>query len=290
MIVDIKGFYDLHVHSSPCLFPRLIDDRGCVQAAASSGLGGIMLKCHHESTAIRAQKLRQEFPDIKIYGGIVLNEHVGGFNPQAVEECLQLGGKEVWMPTIDADYHARVYGFKGKYDVLQNEVETSRDLKGLTVLDEQGKIKKNVQEILKLIAEYNVILGTCHLAPHEIFHLVKAARAIGVKKILITHPFLKTPGLSLEQLKELIVLGAKAEFCYCTVSMMWRHATVQEVAAAIKEIKPANAIITSDSGQRHNPIPPESLRVFAQCLYECGLSKEDISLLAVDNPKGLMEE
>ena len=289
-MIDVRGFYDLHVHTSPCLFPRLTDDRGCVRAAYEAGIGGIMLKSHHESTVSRAEKLRQEFPNIKIYGGIVLNDYAGGFNPQVVEESLKFGGKGVWMPTIEADYHVQIYGSKGKFDVMEGEASANQESRGLTILDEQGKIKKNVQEILKLIAEYKVILSTCHLSPPEIYSLVKTARTIGVQKILITHPFLKTPGLGLDQLRELIALGAKAEFCYCTVSPMWHHATVQQVAAAIKEIKPTNAIITSDSGQCHNPMPHESLRVFAQCLYECGLSKKDIVLLAAENPMRLLEE
>lgn len=290
MLIDIQGFYDLHFHSTPCLFPRISDDRGCVTAAAEAGMGGMMLKCHHESTVSRARELQREFPGFKVYGGIVLNEYVGGINPLAVEASLKMGGKEVWMPTIDAENHAKAHGSRGKYDVQEGgNTGEIQELKGITVLDADGSISQAAKEVLKLIAEYNVILGTCHLSPAEIFKLVKTAREIGVQKILITHPLFKVPALNLAQIKELVALGAKAEFGYCTVSPMWHYATVQEVAAIIKEIKPENAIIMSDAGQRHNPLPHESLRVFAQCLYECGLTKEDIRVLAADNPKMLIE-
>ncbi|WP_227767322.1 DUF6282 family protein [Zhaonella formicivorans] len=289
MLISLEGAYDLHVHTHPCLFPRLCDDRAAVTAAAQAGLAGMMLKCHHESTVSRARELQREFDNFKVFGGIVLNEYVGGINPQAVEAALKMGAKEVWMPTIDADNHAKAHGSKGKYDVQEGgSTGDGSEIKGVNVLDSEGNINRQTKEVLKLVAEFDVILGTCHLSPDEIYKLVKAAKELGVKKILITHPFFKVPALSVSQLKELVAMGAKAEFGYCTVSPMWHYATVQEVTAALKEIGAENAIIISDAGQRHNPMPHESLRVFAQCLYECGMSKEELRLLMVDNPKALL--
>ena len=45
-----------------------------------------------------------------------------------------------------------------------------------------------MKDILKLIAEADVILDTCHLGAGETLALVKEAREIGVKKIIICHP------------------------------------------------------------------------------------------------------
>jgi hypothetical protein len=289
-MINLDGAYDLHVHSHPCLFPRICDDKTAVAAAADAGLGGILLKCHHESTVSRASELQNDYNDFRVYGGIVLNEYVGGINPLAVEAALKLGAKEVWMPTIDADNHAKAHGSRGKYDVQEGgSTGDAEEVKGISVFDADGNINEKTKEVLQLIADHNAILGTCHLSQEEIFKLVKTAREIGVKKILITHPFFKVPAFSISQVKELVALGATAEFGYCTVSPMWHYATVQEVTAAIKEIGPKNCIIISDAGQRHNPMPHESLRVFAQCLYECGMTKEEIHTLIVENPRGLVE-
>ncbi len=289
-MISLEGVFDLHVHSHPCLFPRICDDRDAVAAAAAAGLGGILLKCHHESTVSRACELQKSYEDFRVYGGIVLNEYVGGINPLAVEAALKLGGKEVWMPTIDADNHAKVHGSRGKYDVQEGgSTGDAEEVKGISVVDSDGNINEQTKEVLQLIADHNAILGTCHLSQDEIYRLIKTAKEIGVKKILITHPFFKVPAFSVSQVKELVKLGATAEFGYCTVSPMWHYATVQEVTAAIKEIGVKNCIIISDAGQRHNPMPHESIRVFAQCLHECGMSKEDISVLTKENPRGLVE-
>ena len=107
-LVDVTGAVDLHCHPYPDLFPRLADDFDIVRAARDAGLKAILLKCHHENTVSRAYLVQRVIPGIRVFGGIVLNYYVGGINPAAVEASLRLGGKEVWMPTVDAGYHATI--------------------------------------------------------------------------------------------------------------------------------------------------------------------------------------
>ncbi len=254
-------------------------------AAAQAGMTAIVLKCHHESTVSRAAWASRVVPEVKVFGGIVLNSHVGGLNPAAVEAALRLGAKEVWMPTIDAANHARVYGSRGKYDVQTSGKEEAEG--GLTIFRGE-ELAPEVKAILDLIAQHDAILGTCHLSPEEIFALVRAARGIGVRRILITHPFFRVPGLQVGQIKALTEMGAMAEFGYCTVSPMWAYVRLDQVLEALREVGPGRAVLMSDAGQRHNPMPPEALRVFAQCLHEKGLSEADVRRLVVDNPRFLL--
>ncbi|MBI2370274.1 MAG: hypothetical protein HYV08_08595 [Deltaproteobacteria bacterium] len=285
-IIRVRGAVDLHCHSAPDLFPRLADDRETIVAARDAGVRAMLLKCHHESTVSRAYLLDQEMKgEIRVFGGIVLNRYVGGINPGAVEAALRTGAKEVWMPTIDAEQHGKVYGKLGAYGTVQaGGRETG---KGITVL-EGGKLTDAILEVIELVAQYDVILGTCHLSPMEIAMLVKEARARKVQRVLITHPYWIVPKLTLDDLKGLVKLGAKAEFGYCTVSPMWNYATVEQIKEAIKAIGADNCVIMSDAGQRHNPISHEALRIFAQCLYEKGLTDGELMKLMVDNPRALL--
>src|SRR5256885_13833012 len=118
-LVDVAGAVDLHCHPYPDLFPRLADDFDIVRAARDAGRKAILLKCHHENTVSRAYLVQRVIPGIRVFGGIVLNYYVGGINPAAVEASLRLGGKEVWMPTVDAGYHAEIHGGTGGYDSQQ---------------------------------------------------------------------------------------------------------------------------------------------------------------------------
>ena len=286
-MLSVEGAYDLHIHSHPCLFPRLTDDKGVVESAKSAGMAGVMLKCHHESTVSRARALNEEFEDILVYGGIVLNCYVGGINPQAVEAALRMGAKEVWMPTVDAENHAKVHGSRGKYDVQSSESKADNVDNGITV-SQECKLTPQTLEVIKLVAEYDAILGTSHLSKEEIFLLVKRAKKEGVNKIVITHPYFKVPNLKIDEVRELVDLGAFAEFGFCTVSPMWAYTTLENIYQSIKKIGVQNCVIVSDSGQRHNPLPPESLRIFAQCLHEKGLKEEELRWLMIKNPEKLL--
>jgi predicted metal-dependent TIM-barrel fold hydrolase len=118
---------------------------------------------------------------------------------------------------------------------------------------------------------------------------VPAARERGVEKIMITHPYFKVPGLDLETLRSLVDQGAYAEFGYCTISPMWNHATLVRQVEAINDLGAQRCILMSDGGQRHNPMPAECLRVFAQSVYESGVSEEDVTKMIKDNPLDLLE-
>ena len=286
--INIEGAVDVHVHSEPDLFPRIADDVGVARHAASLGLRAFSLKCHSERTTTRAYMTMQQVPGIQVVGGIVLNRAVGGINPAAVEAALQLGGRHVWMPTVDAANHARTFGSTGVYDKQASTVGKVAD-RGIEVFDEAGKPIDGLIDVLELTAQYRAILSTCHLSVREIKLLVSTARERGVEKIMVTHPFFKVPALELEDLRELVDQGAYAEFGYCTVSPMWNHAPLTRVVQAIGALGPERCILMSDAGQRHNPMPAECLRVFAQSVYESGVSEEGVERMIKRNPLDLLE-
>ena len=103
-----------------------------VSTAASSP---ISLKNHMVPTMDRAYLVGKIVPEIAVHGGIVLNDSVGGFNVAAVEVALQLGAREVWMPTKSAHNHKVREGGHG----------------GLTVFDAHGEIRHHVKEIVILL-------------------------------------------------------------------------------------------------------------------------------------------
>jgi Family of unknown function (DUF6282) len=286
--IDISGAVDVHVHSEPDLFPRIADDAGVARHARSLGLRAISLKCHSERTTSRAYATMQQVPGIQIVGGIVLNRAVGGINPAAVDSALQLGARHVWMPTVDAAFHAKTFGSTGIYDKQASTAADATDA-GIEVFDAGGNPIDGLIDVLDLVASHRAILSTCHLSVPEIIRLVGLAKQRGVEKIMITHPFFKVPSLDLETLRDLVAQGAYAEFGYCTVSPMWNHAALAKQVQAIKSLGPERCILMSDAGQRHNPMPAECLRVFAQCVYESGISEDGVLRMIKENPLDLLE-
>lgn len=287
-MMTVRNAIDMHIHSYPCLFPRIADDRGIAEAAAGAGLGAIVLKCHHESTVSRAHALDGVYGGLRVFGGIVLNGHVGGLNPAAVESALRLGGKIVWMPTTDVVYHSTVYGSRGRYDVQESGQDQSVD-GGITVLGPDSRLLPRVVDIVALIAQYGAVLATSHLSPQEAAVLVPEARRMGVERVVVTHPFFKVPAYTLDQLRHLVEQGAFAEFGYCTVSPMWAYVKLDQIVQAIRALGPERCTLVSDGGQRHNPMPHESLRVFMQCLNEKGVPVDQLRMMVEANPRKLLD-
>jgi hypothetical protein len=284
--ISVRGAIDMHFHSYPSLFPRVADDWEIIEAAQTAGMQAVVIKAHHESTVSRSYLLSQKTPQLKIFGGIVLDHFVGGVNPAAVEAALALGGKTVWMPTVDAAHHAAVFGFTGGYDRQKGQAKGGRP--GIRIL-EQGTLTPETHEVLALISEHGAILGTAHLSPEEILVLVREARKAGVEKILIQHAMFPVPNLPWTAMEELVALGAILEIDYCGISPMWAEVKLEDYVRLIERFGAEHCILVSDAGQTHNPLPSDALRLLAQNLYERGVSEENLHTMMIDIPKQLLE-
>lgn len=291
-IIDVAGAIDLHVHSAPCVYPRIGDDLAVAQAAAASGLRGIMLKSHTEPTVGRAHAVNRALPldlasGLTTYGSITLNHPVGGVNPAAVEAALVTGARIVWMPTVDSAAHAAAFGRTGAWDTQGRERQARADLP-LTVLND-GRLTDHAEETLALCVEAGIPLATGHLSAEEISALARRATELRFDRLIVTHPLFRVPGLSVNGLRDLAQLGCWFEFTYCSLSPMWRHTTIGETAAAITAVGAERCFLSSDGGQPHNPWPHEGLRLLAQMCLEHGVPAATVRRLICDNPAKLLD-
>ncbi|MGH9760145.1 MAG: DUF6282 family protein, partial [Blastocatellia bacterium] len=218
----IQGAFDLQVHVAPDVIERRIDDVDLAKEFLAHGLSGFVLKSHYIPTAERAKVVARAVPGIKSYGAITLNHSVGGLNPVALEIAGRSGNKIVWMPTVDAanETAGRLDGGSDKlpfWAKIQREIAAAGITRPpITVLAEDGKVSGETRQCLELIAKHHMILATGHLGRHEIFPLVKEARALGVDRIVITHAEFPSQNLSGDEQAELAGLGAIIEHCFTT--------------------------------------------------------------------------
>lgn len=283
--ITVDKAIDMHVHTFPCIFPRVADDWGVVESSKAAGMQALVLKSHHESTVSRAYLVSQKVAGIHVFGGLVLNWFVGGINPAAVEAALRLGGKTIWMPTVHAGYHMDVYGSAGHYDGLESGMRGSQP--GIRILRD-GNLTPEAEEVIRLVAEYRANLGTSHLSPDEIRVLVHAARAIGIEKILVTHPLFKVPRMPWPIIEQVVAAGALLEIDYCGISPMWAEVKLDDLVRLVKTFGSSRCILVSDAGQTHNPLPCDALRLLAQNLHEKGVTEEELHQMMVTTPQQLL--
>jgi hypothetical protein len=285
-LVDLSGAYDLHVHANPELFIRIGDDLDLARHAGQSGLAGIMIKNHFESTVGRAALADRMVEGTRVFGGLVLNWFSGGLNPLAAETALKLGARQIWMPTVDAAAHSAAYGQTGGFSHQKSGLKLPRP--GISVLDEDGRLKPETKTIVELVKESGAILGTGHLNRDEIFALSDFALGLGLKKLLITHPEFNPPALSLEDQKQLVVKGAFLELCGGNLYPIPGGGRIDDYRRIVAEAGAGSIILTSDAGQPRKSLPAEVLRIFGQCLLEKGVSQAEINFMTKENPARLL--
>ncbi len=289
----IRGAYDLQVHVAPDIIARRIDDLGLAREFLQHGLKGFVLKSHYMSTAERAKVVTASVPGIKAYGAITLNHSVGGLNPVAVDIAGRSGAKIVWFPTVDAENETAGLPTGGNKK-LPFWAEIQREISAMgispprmTVLDSGGQISQSTRSCIELIAKHDMILATGHLGRHEIFPLVKAAREMNVRKVLVTHAEFPSQNLTAEEQVQLADTGAYIEHCFTT--MHTGKATWSGVMEAIRAVGPERCLLSTDLGQTINPPVAEGFALFAQTLLDGGFSIKDVQRMAVTNSAALVE-
>lgn len=280
----LRGVIDFHVHSGPDSFTRSVTDVEIARLARKSGMRAIVLKNHFTTTADRAW-LAERITGMRCYGGVVLNRAVGGLNAEAVRRMLTFTGnraKVVWLPTFDAENHVRRFG---------------EDRPSVAVVA-NGKPLAALADIFQLIVEHDLVLHTGHSSAEECLILARAARAAGVKKIVVTHAMADPIRMSVADMKKVAALGGKLECVWLTnlqgpkshleSQRHWRHVSTEDYAKAIGEVGAEHFILSSDLGQYLNPVHTDGMKAFILGLQAAGLEEADIDIMCRRNPARLL--
>lgn len=283
----LKGIVDLHLHASSDIFERPLTYAQSAKMARDVGYRAILFKSHFFPNMFLLEAVKEMVPGIHLFGGITLNLSVGGINPEAVYAAIQLGCKEVKMPTVHSKRHVELFG--KHYPWSEKVTLGSREAKPITIFNENNECIPEVYEILEMIADANIILGTAHLTKPEIFALTKEARQVGVKKVVITHADIDTVSLSVEEQKQLADMGAFIEHSLTPCLPHRQRLDPREIVHAIKETGASRCIMSSDLGQYHNPLPIEGMRMFIELMEKLGVTEEEINTMTRLNPAKLVD-
>jgi len=280
----LAGTVDLHIHALPDLLERPLFELDVAKQARDVGYRAILFKSHFTTNADRMQIIRQQIDGIELYGGVTLNHSVGGINPQAVFAAIGMGAKEVKMPTTHAAKHLEVHG---QPNYPWSSV-TMPPVKGITILDQEGKPILELKEVLELVASHDVILSTGHLSKDEVRVLLCEARSAGVKKIMVTHADIDTTFFTPEEQLELAKMGAFIEHAFTPCMPLRQRLDPRAIAKAIQLVGAKRCVMSSDFGQMHNPLPVEGMRMFVQHMLKCGIGQEEIDIMTKHNPAMLL--
>jgi hypothetical protein len=288
----VRGAFDPHVHVAPDFAPRRITDLELARRCQELGIGGFGLKSHYTATAERAAVVSAAVPGVRALGTITLNHSVGGLNATAVEVAARQGARIVWLPTVSSENefgeveHADPDGKVPVWVRFELELRAAGVRpQPVPVVDDAGAPVPALLDVLAAVARHDIVLATGHLSRDEIFTVVDAAVAAGVKTIVVTHPEFPSQRISPDDQRALAERGALLERAFTTAYT--GRCTWDEVFTATRAVGADNTVWGTDLGQRFNPPVEDGLALMADQFLAAGFSEEEIRIMAVENTRRL---
>ena len=267
----LNGIIDIHIHTNPDVRGRRLSDLQLAAEARRVGARAIVIKSHLVTTMDRASIAREAVPGIEVFGGIVLNPHVGGLNAVAVDTAIKLGAKFVWLPT---SFSANERKRQGKSDGVETVVG--------------GKLVPALQPILKMVAEADIALGTGHGTPAETLVVVEEARKLGVNKIVVNHPEWTTVDMSIADQQRLAQFDVFFERCYARNVDGRYDKNFQRNLEAMQTLGYESTIVATDGGQVENPMWSEALAEYITFLLQAGVPQAAVDRMTRSNPAKML--
>jgi hypothetical protein len=283
----LRGAVDMHVHSAPSVFPRRADDKKVAFEAAEAGMVAVVLKSHEGDTAARANLLGADPSLAKAFGGVVLNNPVGGINPAAVEVSLKLEGRFVWLPTISAHHHMTYYNKAGRTFLGSSFKHCGGN--GIRVIKENGQLVPAMSDIFDLVSESGAVLCTGHISPEEVLAVADGfLHCQHGGHFVYTHPDLSINRASLDVQLEVARKGGYIEKCILALHKEWGNVSIEKFIHGIKIIGPEYCFLSTDAGGPDRPSSPETLRDFIAQALDAGLTEKEVRKLIIAVPYKLL--
>jgi len=299
----MNGAIDIHIHGAPLggwLPGRPTMVQTCIDAS-KAGMKALVFKDHNtmvnncaiiiQDFLTRMQKdaaaKGEVFTPVEVYGGITLNDTVGGMNARAVEVCLGYGRcKEVWLPSLDAGHQKQAMGRDGGIWVADGDDLTPEMIKILEVMADYNNNRKNDV----------TALSTCHVSNEEKVAILKYVKKKGMNvKCIMDHATQEMTVATPAEAKEMIDLGGYIEFS-STSMIPWPGMQDWVVAfdysfnlikELIKEKGAGQLVYTTDAGQPgHEPVP--SWRNLFRTSLAQGVSERDLEIMSKEVPAMLI--
>jgi hypothetical protein len=285
----LTGAIDVHIHAAPSIVKRKLDAVEVTKEAQDAGMRAIVLKDHQTPTVGEAkivQKYHVTKQPFDVFAGVVLNNHVGGLNPKALETAILLGARVVWLPTVSCENHHRYLASGGVFVHTDEKLPETP----ISLIDAEGNLTNEVITIMEIIKEHpEVAIVTGHASSDEINVFMKQAKKMGLKRVMANHPNFLV-GASIEEMISWSEAGAFIELCAVTsdpISSQF-HCPAERLIEIIKRVGAQHIIISSDYGQIGNPNPVAGFLHFFEYLLELGVTEEELELMVKKNPAYLL--
>ena len=218
---------------------------------------------------------------------------------ELMEAAIRVGARAIVIKTHQGSTVDRAYLCNRHNEIVHGKTNDFTMFGGITLnrvvgqcveVIKDGTIVPELKTILELIRDYDAVLGTAHISPEESFTVVEAARNLGVKKIVVTHPEWWVVGMTMEdQIRMVKDYDVILERCYAqNMGGGTYKSNLPDNLEIIKEAGYKNVMVDTDGGQTENPHWEIEMAEYMQYLLDHGIPEEQVYHMTHTIPAGLL--
>ena len=294
--IKVKDAIDIHCHAHE----GQQNPYDLARRASLAEMKGILFKSivgNDPAAAVRsvqedvnrwAEKERVE--PVRCWAGYICGRQMEPVSAKTVRAMIDSGVIAIWLPVFT---HANTIKTVGTYRRLVDGGNATGWVgpvpweKALTLghysLDDNGELKTEVREIVRICADKGAALFFGHATHKEIYKLADEVVKVGVKRAVIDHPFSPFLNVSPEQMKELCHAGILFNFTWDELSPLL-GVDPQIMYNTIRSVGPEHFTLSSDAGEPLFPDSVEALRLVRGYMEAFGLTPDELYTVCTRNP------
>lgn len=302
-VPGVTAAIDVHCHAHA----GQQDALAVAKHASRNGMAGILFKTivPDPSQPAAVKKVAEELDawgndegvePCRVWSAYIMGNQFAPITYKAVESAIDEGASAVWMPvfTHASTLSKVVAGRPQEPGAPRRLVRPEQDFDdairagGHYILDEHGNLLPEYRDILKLVADRNVILSFGHISRQEQKVTAEACQQLGITKGFIDHPFSPFIALTIEEMKEFAAAGVYINFTYDELSPLLGTNPL-EFVEAMRQVGPEHCLLSSDAGEPLFPDSVECMRLLRAYAEAFGLSSEQAFQMSTSNPAKLLD-
>ena len=298
----VENAIDIHCHAHG----GQQDALALAKFASRSGMRGLLFKTitNWNRPALAVSEVREELErwaaaedvrPVACWAGALIGHDNSAPSPEWCADQIDSGVIALWLPVFN---HANTYSKVGGREIWWNPDADPKAhsaplpwaealARGHYLLDDAGRLKAEVREIVALCAERDTLLFFGHATHAEIDKLAETIDELGFTRAVIDHPFSPFVDLEVDQMKALASTGITLNFTYDELSPLL-GVDPATMYAAIREVGPAHCTLSSDAGEPLFPNTVECIRLIRGYMMAFGLTADELTQVCTTNPARLL--
>jgi hypothetical protein len=297
-VAGVKDTIDIHCHAHE----GQQDALALAQHASKQGMRGLLYKTipGRDRPMQTLQRLQEsldrwceaeEVAPIAAWAGYNVAPTNRPPSAAATREQLEAGVTAVWMPVaMHANTLHQVGGrpiwwgaSKDPYEQVPPMPWEEALKLGHYLLDEHGRLKPEIREIIHLVADHGAALFFAHATHPEIFAMAEEVDRLGITRAVVDHPFSPFVDLSVEQMQQLARVGVYMNFTFDEISPLL-GVDPYRMYQAIRAVGVEHVTLSSDAGEPLFPNSVECMRLMRAYMRAFGLTEEELHQVTTVNP------